>query len=443
MSVNRPSSPSHPPKCTNRLQWTSQTAWQWVFQTAIDARVRSRSSSTTLPPSSDGGEGVAAPIEEEEWIRAGRVSELPSFQKMQRHNTSSSSSQTTNQTKQRRTRPNTNCLLRVERDDGDLIVWFGGNAFDHLGDKDLLCELCNHPSANLDSLVPPTTLVPWDSESVEDYPLPQSPHNPNEPTPMRVVLKPPLGCQGAGIEFHHDPEEILAVVRRDAAAARKEPGFLDEIRASKGRVPSWVLQTYVPSLLLGGRKFHVRAYVLVHQFGTTTTAREEELTTPEIYYYDEFEVRIASANYDDEDYTNRAAHITNGAGGSETSRRMMEEIPELNPETVRVFLTALFSPNRILRSNVTESADGIGGVVGGQFAMATEVYALAALDIMIDTAGNAWLLEVNARCPAAPGRGLGSGMFQEHLVKFAGRLLDVAVGRGSSSSNGMEGFVLL
>ena len=51
----------------------------------------------------------------------------------------------------------------------------------------------------------------------------------------------------------------------------------------------------------------------------------------------------------------------------------------------------------------------------------------AKLDVMIDHDGRPWLLEVNAKSPACPQQGLGSREFDDHLVRFATRLMRLAM----------------
>jgi hypothetical protein len=299
-------------------------------------------------------------------------------------------------------------------------VWFAGSVFDCLGDKDLLA-VATAKDAVLASIIPASTVVDWDATDIEQVKFP--PLNSTALSPPLYVLKPALGCQGVGILFVRNEKEVLEVITGDAERARAERGFIENVLASHGRMPQWVLQTYIPSMLIldDRRKFHLRAYVIVHE------QRESENM---LYFYDAFECRIANQPYTD-DYSKRKAHITNGAGGSDTDRCMLHEVTELTSgnigDIMRGFLRELFHPRASLRQLI------VGGMPAPDMVLASDmgihdVFALAALDVMIDIEGRPWLLEVNAKSPASPPQGMGSNAFQDHLVRFGLDLLHLAMG---------------
>jgi carbamoylphosphate synthase large subunit len=64
--------------------------------------------------------------------------------------------------------------------------------------------------------------------------------NDNQDTSKRIaVLKEPMGKSGAGVFFVHDAQEIHEIIESNRKKAVEEPGFLDELIAQKGRIPSW------------------------------------------------------------------------------------------------------------------------------------------------------------------------------------------------------------
>ena len=149
-------------------------------------------------------------------------------------------------------------VLRLQLAGQDQAVHLTAGAFDALGHKDELARVFM-ADAELRALIPASTVVRWDAASVRDVALPIAADG-------IVVLKPPLGCQGEGIEFLRGDcrQHVLETVQRDASNARAEPGFLNGLRARLGRLSGWVVQAHVASMLTsGGRKFHARAYVFV------------------------------------------------------------------------------------------------------------------------------------------------------------------------------------
>eukprot|EP00516_Mucochytrium_quahogii_P005301 CAMPEP_0203744212 /NCGR_PEP_ID=MMETSP0098-20131031/363_1 /ASSEMBLY_ACC=CAM_ASM_000208 /TAXON_ID=96639 /ORGANISM=" , Strain NY0313808BC1" /LENGTH=321 /DNA_ID=CAMNT_0050631673 /DNA_START=366 /DNA_END=1331 /DNA_ORIENTATION=- len=298
-------------------------------------------------------------------------------------------------------------------------IWFSGNAFDNLGEKDLLVQIFQ--DLDVCDITPPSVQIPWDAIDTTNVIAPGTVASAK--LDKTLVLKPPLGCQGNGIEFVNTVEEALPFIMRDAENAIAEKGFIESIRRLKGRIPSWVLQAHVPSMLIDkGRKFHLRAYIVVDQ-------RNED-----VFYYDEFEVRVASKPLGERPYSDRSAHITNGAGGDETSRQTFTETKDLlrHRNGVVTFLEKMFEGR--IREELFRKNDNCES---GLF-RPTKEYALAALDIMIDNHFQPWLLEVNARSPGCPEQGLGSEAFQRHLVSFAAEIIQLATTGDSPRFHSIE-----
>jgi hypothetical protein len=129
-----------------------------------------------------------------------------------------------------------------------------------------------------------------------------------------------------------------------------------------------VLQQHIESMLVNDRrKFHIRAYVV-------------SIDNVVYLYTKEMEVRVAGAPYSAKDWSNRSAHITNGAGNSVTTRTLLRLVPELMavdaPGRVRSFLGRLFA------------RDALGGMLGAPMKPTPRCrsVAVAGLDLMMDSA---------------------------------------------------------
>ena len=95
------------------------------------------------------------------------------------------------------------------------------------------------------------------------------------------ILKPSAVNRGAGIRVFLVLEQLLEYISTDSD------------------VREWIVSRYVDRpLLVGGRKFHIRAYVLA--VGAIVT-----------YFYDDVLCLCAGTKYDDGDLENSFAHITN------------------------------------------------------------------------------------------------------------------------------------
>lgn len=363
--------------------WTCSTSWEWAFQGAqkladVDDASAWRS-----------------------WSKVDKLSQLPSW-----------------------SRDQGNALLRMETvevtqdENQDTLndkvtscqkpIWFAAGCFDGLGDKDNLWIVLE--KLGLERFVPQTSVLPWDVSTVEDIVLPESKDN-------LVVLKPPLGCHGEGIVFYKsDPssalatkETILATLTVDADRARAERGFIEHLISLKGRLPGWVVQAHIKSMLLSGdRKFHLRAYICADDLQKT------------LFMYPTIEVRIAEMAYNQDDCNDRAAHITNGAGGDRIRRALAREVPELEPmqDTLCEFIQDLLS-EPAFREAVFDPAHR----PPQREQRFTGRFAVGALDLMIDEDGRPYILEVNARSPGCAPEGTGSPEFQAHMQALAYDLL--------------------
>ena len=236
--------------------------------------------------------------------------------------------------------------LRFELlDPGSMAVtamWCSSPLLDCVRNKDLL-----HLSLERFGLLwaaPPTVLMPSSPPDILSFTLPSflptsstssssssSSSSERDFIPGRFVLKPPMGCQGAGIEFVGEASEVIPVLLEDAARAAEHA-----TDALVGRHPRWVLQAHVASrLVCGGRKMHLRTHLLLL----------ESPSAVQLFYHRRHEVRVAFASSADAPISDRNAQITNGAGGSSTLRCLLRDMPELCgvEEALEAWLQAFLS----------------------------------------------------------------------------------------------------
>ena len=303
--------------------------------------------------------------------------------------------------------------------------WGSSSLLDCLRYKDLLVEALAH--AGLSWVAPPSLLLPRNPARIADSdPSCQLPDVGRQPEILaasqrigqssfiagRSVLKPPMGCQGKGIEFLGSVSEALPTLARDRKLAKQNR--TDEMIQRKK--PRWVLQAHIDSLpVRGGRKFHLR----VHMIFLETLQAGSKTPVVRAFFHRQHEVRIAAdaMREDEDDYHRRAAHITNGAGGNATERRLMDEVEELQPhrraleEWLACFVPRLV-PTLHALSPPSEWVDFPG--------LSFSSWALTALDVMMDQSLRFWLLEVN-RLPAAPALSHlhDNPTFHQHLIKMA------------------------
>ena len=137
--------------------------------------------------------------------------------------------------------------LKIEISDslsGELLFAIHGssNALDGLEDKDELVRTLQRCRCEHLNLSPPSVLLNWDVTHEEcinvignSFPVLAE----NNSDKKYGVLKEPMGSQGKGIYFVLDSEEIHKIIEEQRQRAQNENGFLDNLIAMKGRIPSW------------------------------------------------------------------------------------------------------------------------------------------------------------------------------------------------------------
>jgi len=194
---------------------------------------------------------------------------------------------------------------------------------------------------------------------------------------VRWVLKPSL-ADGAAEVFVFDTETAL----REHFEERYESADGDV-----GHLREWVIQRYIdrPLLLDGGRKFHIRTYVLA-------------VGNLKIFVYDQMLALFASHPYDAAPLDDRLAHITNTCVQS-------DQVGFDESAAVKAFWS-LSDSGEITRPQLSEMFDKIKAIAAELFlAVSKEVtvfqplrngFELYGLDFLVDGEFRVFFLEANA-----------------------------------------------
>jgi hypothetical protein len=233
------------------------------------------------------------------------------------------------------------------------------------------------------------------------------------------VLKWAQGFGGQDIHFVRTAAEAAAIVSEAYETLQELPPCSsdDDAEGGEGQTdvsqPGWVLQSMVPSLLLRGRKMHIRTYVVALRPAFSTGGG---LFGLRLYAYGDHEVRVAGSEMN-EDLNDRDAHLTTGQwrrGGTVDDRTTLQHEPTLLPlgpavmASVEALCAALpFTAEERTHSTASGAAFGITG-----------------LDFMVTPDGRVFLLEFNAS-PAAPPPATIGGHHADHLVEFGAALVEL------------------
>jgi hypothetical protein len=199
----------------------------------------------------------------------------------------------------------------------------------------------------------------------------------------------------------------------------------------------------VPALLVkGGRKFHIRSYVVVIE-----RPFDEEML--DMYIFNRHEVRIAGVAVDPNDPDrNRLAHITNGALCETTERTLLHHVPELVERNLQakleIFIATVFAKHlfpdihRRVQASANQTQEEPSSLPPG--APRVREFALAGIDLMVTEDDRIYLLEVN-NSPSAPPKRMSDEVFTEHLTGFLRDLINLVAGQ--RAPNFMDAFAIL
>ena len=411
---------------TPTMVYTARIHWQWIFEEALLHQRRVNNSR-----------------------------DLPSF--LSKTSTSSKTSSKTSQRRKPLRRPPAG--LRVESVDGKQGGWYSSPSMARLGDKSDLVIALQEVQASW--AAPISLVIAWDltlknttanelNKQVESLFCQYSKlaattaiaattaTEGTETETELYLLKPSNACGGSGIVFCQTIQQALKVVDRDAHRANAEPNFLEFCKSAYNKIPRWILQEHIQSMLIReGKKFHVRSYLVYDESNDGVVwlcVRDHEVRIAK----EKYEGIVFDAKF--EHLVNPNIHITNGGGGdgSATARCLFSEVQELSnkSKSLELFLTKLFvqllplidkaaekERARVRKDEVDERIE--------QTPTHLRRMAMCAVDVMLDVNEKRWyLLEVNTTAPGAPpSESVPPGCkFRKHLLQLGCDLAGFAMG---------------
>ncbi|KAI8984643.1 tubulin-tyrosine ligase family-domain-containing protein [Mycotypha africana] len=170
--------------------------------------------------------------------------------------------------------------------------------------------LSKHPESILRSAIPETWLFELDhvdyfEEAMNEvFEVERDLLDPD--TDHMFIIKPSMANKGAGIKVFNSLEQLRSMFEEDETDSEDEDG--EETDAGDGynfdredltQVREWVIQRYIANpLLVDGRKFHIRAYVLAK-------------SNIQVYLYRDMLALFAMKKYSTEDLNDSLIHLTN------------------------------------------------------------------------------------------------------------------------------------
>jgi len=193
------------------------------------------------------------------------------------------------------------------------------------------------------------------------------------------ILKPSVTNQANGICLVTSQKELLNAIYR-----------ADPLQ----RAGDFVLQQYISPLLLDGRKFHLRVFMLLH--GNLTA-----------YVSSDFLAIFSLEQYKGASFDNTRAHLTNIAHQEVLSINDQHKCMRLFDETKQDMVESLLEVGNIeeATSKVQEVKSRVYEIISETieavsceltFTSKKNCFEMFGLDFMIDPSWNIWLLEANA-----------------------------------------------
>jgi hypothetical protein len=253
--------------------------------------------------------------------------------------------------------------------------------------------------------------------SVFEHALDQSGHPGFSDTSKETwIVKPSVTNQAQGIRLVQSHDQLVQVIH-DADLVQQAGDF--------------VLQEYIPPLLLDGRKFHLRVFVVLQ--GNLTA-----------YVLPEFLAIFSLEPYDANNIANTRAHLTNIAHQEVLSlddqHKCMRRFSETKQDMVDSGVAATLEEagERITQVQtrvyeiVAETIEAVSSEL--TFTSKTNCFEIFGFDFMIDPSWNTWLLEANAE----PDLSKAGDRLQPIIDQLLLETLDLVVGQDQRFANSKD-----
>lgn len=228
------------------------------------------------------------------------------------------------------------------------------------------------------NVVIPTNIQKILDDTIQNSNFPGFSTSSSSPVKEIYILKPSVTNQANGIRLVSSNQELYNALYT-----------ADEI----AKAGDFVLQTYIPPLLLDERKFHLRVFMLC--IGNLTC-----------YIHQDFLAIFSLEKYDQTSIENTRAHLTNIAHqevlSEDDQHRCMRRFDECKEDLT--LLTNIDDENeaqeriQATKKRVYEITGELMQAVSSEltFTQKPNCFELFGLDFMIDPDWNVWLLEANA-----------------------------------------------
>lgn len=152
----------------------------------------------------------------------------------------------------------------------------------------------------------------------------------------------------------------------------------------------WVIQKYIENpLLIAGRKFDIRFYVLLTSLVPLT-----------VWTYDDFYIRMSAVKYNPNELSDPAMHLTNFSVSKKVEISGDEIFPErmLSKTEFRNFVEENFGRNKFekIETGILKVAQRVFEMSSGLIQNRRNSFELLGLDMMVDSQFEIFLLEINA-----------------------------------------------
>ena len=231
---------------------------------------------------------------------------------------------------------------------------------------------------------------------------------PRDTTHNLWIVKPANLSRGRNIKMCDSLSEIKALT--------------DDSKLKSAR-PQWIIQKYIESpLLITGRKFDIRLYVLITSMNPFT-----------LWFYQEYYIRLSPLKYSTADKHTASIHLTNFSVSKYVAVSEDEVFKErmLSRSQFREYLSQTVGLNAgdlvesRIKSMLTKMFAGAPMLISPR----ANTFEMLGVDVLIDEDLTPWVLEVNA----SPSMEMGTSVTAQVITKVSEDLIQVIVDENLAS----------